>query len=106
MINAGELDKRITIQMQSITRATDGAETITYTDLATVWAAYLNKSGREFYSAQKINSEVTALFKIRWRTGLSNKFRIKYGAAYFNILHIDDTKQREGEMLLLCKEVT
>ena len=103
MINAGELNKRITLQAPTVTRGGDGAEIIVYADIATVWASYLVQGGREFYSAQKINAETTAVFKIRYRANLDTRYRVYYNKRYFYILFIDDSIP--GELKLACKEV-
>lgn len=105
MIDAGKLDKRITLQKKTIARASDGSETITYTDVATVWAEYVVKTGREFYAAQKINAEVTALFRLRYRSNMDTRYRVDYKGRYFDILYIDDTLRLQNEMMFACKEV-
>ena len=103
MINAGELDKRITLQAPTVTRGSDGSEIIVYTDIATVWASYLVQGGKEFYYAQKINAETTAVFKIRHRANLNTRYRIYYNKRYFYVLSIDDSVS--DELKLACKEV-
>lgn len=104
MINAGDLTERITLQRLIVARGSDGSETTTPTDFITVWAQYITTGGREFYAAQKVNTEVAALFKIRYRSGMDTRWRIKWGNRYFNILFLNDNR-REGEILIACKEV-
>lgn len=105
MINAGDLTRRITIQSKTVTQDTDGAEIVVYSTLATVWAQVITNSGREFYAAQKINAETTAVFRIRYRTGIETTSRVQYGNRYFDILHINDVDERHEEITLLCREV-
>ena len=105
MINAGELDQQITLQPLTVTRGADGSVTKDYSQSnVTVWAQYIAQSGREFYAAQKQNAEVQAAFKIRYRTSIDTKWRVKYGNRYFEILFINDTSKRQGELMLACKE--
>lgn len=105
MINAGDLDKRVIIQYPALSRDSYGAETQTWTDLVTVWAGIITDSGREFFAAQKINSEVTAVIKIRYRADIKTTMRIKYGNRFFDILFVNDVNQGHEELQLLCKEI-
>jgi len=105
MINARELNRQITFQTESGTADTYGATGGTWTDTSTVWAGVITTGGREFYAAQKLNAETTAVFKIRYKAGLLPTMRIKYGTRYFNILNINDVDEGRREMLITCKEV-
>jgi SPP1 family predicted phage head-tail adaptor len=105
MINAGDLNERITLQKPTITRGTDGSETITYATEKTIRAERMKRSGKEFYAAQKVNAEVTELFKTWYRSGMDNRWRVVYGNRTLEIVDIDDLGKRDGEMILRCKEV-
>lgn len=105
MINAGELDKRITLQAETGAQDSYGTPGGTWADLATVWAGIITTGGREFYAAQKVNAETAAVFKIRYRSGINPTIRIQYGRRYFNILSIADPEERHEELLISCKEV-
>lgn len=105
MINTGELNRQITFQTESGPQDSYGAAGGTWSDTAIVWAGVITTGGREFYAAQKLNSETTAVFKIRYRTGLVPTMQIKYGTRYFNILNINDVDEGHREMLITCKEV-
>lgn len=100
MINPGELNKKIKIQKQTGTRPEDPWE-----DVATVWAAIVTTGGREFYAAQKINSETTALFKIRYKIGIDTTMRIVYGSREFSMLHINNVNEKNVELQISCVEV-
>lgn len=104
-MEAGKLNKRITIQANALTRDTNGAEVDSWTTVATVWAAITTDAGREFYAAQKINAETTAVMRIRYRAGLNPRMRVLYAGKYFNILHINNVNEANKEILLLCREV-
>lgn len=105
MINAGDLDRRITLQKPVVTRGSDGAENLAYSSVVTVWANYMAEGGKEVYLAKRTNAEVRALFQIRYRSGITPKWRVKFGNRYFEILFINDTNARQGELVLACKEL-
>jgi SPP1 family predicted phage head-tail adaptor len=110
MINAGGLNKRITIQAKTGAKDSFGQTISSYADVATVWAEIntgqgRSTGGREFYAAQKLHAETEALFKIRYRTRINQAMRIKYGNRYFEIIHIADPKEKHEELLISAKEV-
>ena len=104
-MEAGDLNRRIIIETPTITRDTYGAEILTWSTLTAVWASKQHKASREFYVAQKINSEITDLFVIRFRTGLTTKMRVNFDAKYYDILGADDPDGRRVKIQLLCKVV-
>ena len=104
MINAGELNKQITLQVPTVARDDFNQPIITWADSATVWAGIITTGSREYYAAQKLYAETSAVFKIRYRSNMSTKMRIKYGNRYFAILGIADPEEQHIELLLSCKE--
>ena len=105
MIHAGALNKKITIQYQAKARDSFGAEVITWTDAATVWAKITPLRGKEFFAAQQINAESTIKISIRYRSNINTTMRLKYGSRYFYILEMHNVDERSEELLFYCKEV-
>lgn len=105
MISAGELNKQIILQVKTGAQDAYGEPAGTLVDLATVWASIITTGGREFYAAQKLNAETTAVFKIRYRRGIRQDMKIKYGRRIFEIISIADPEEKHEELLLSCKEV-
>jgi SPP1 family predicted phage head-tail adaptor len=105
VISAGNLTERITLQKPTSARGGDGSETLTYAAETTVWAELIKITGREFYAAQKMNAEVTKVFRIRYRSGMDTRWRVEYGNWTMELTFIDDSGRRDGEMILHCKEV-
>lgn len=105
MINAGQLDKRMILQAPTIARADDGAETITWTTLATIWAGIRTLRGREYWQAQQVNSDVTHEVLIRYRARLSPRFRLIFEGRTLEILSIQNADEGRTDLILLCKEV-
>lgn len=103
MINAGELTERITLQAETKTYNGYNEPIIVYSDVVTVWAQVIMSGGREFYAAQKLNAETSAVFRIRRRSGMNTRMRIKWGNRYFDILSIAEPDK--SELLISGKEV-
>lgn len=53
--------------------------------VATVWAAYRDLSGREFFAARQVQAELTGEFKIRYRKDIKPHYKIKWGERIFEI---------------------
>jgi len=104
-MDSRKLDQRIILQQASYTRGADGSSIATYSTLATVWANKAHKSSREFWAAQKINSEVTDLFVIRYRKLMNTTMRIVHDGKTYNIIGTDDPDGRRREFHLLAQEV-
>jgi len=104
--NAGQLNVKITLQGQSGGQDSYGqVNPKVWSDLATIFAQIVQKKSREFYLAQKVYAETTAVFKIHYMNGISVLHRIKYGSRNFEILGIDNPDQRNIALLLIAKEV-
>ncbi len=101
----GELRQRITLQQKTVTRDSYGAEVISWTDVATVYAFVQPLQGREFFESQRINAEITAKITIRFRAGIRPFDRIKYGDRLFDIQSVINPDERRRELQLMVKEV-
>lgn len=104
-MNPGNLNKRITLQQQTEEQDASGQLLDNWADIATVWAAIEPLSGREFFAAQQVNSEVTTKIRIRYRDGIKAYMRIKYGERIFDIQSVIDPKEQHKELVLMCREV-
>lgn len=107
MIDPGQLNTKIKIQSKTITQEDNGAEIETWSDLITTWAKKVTKGSKEFYAAQKINSETTELFVIRYRsTQVLSDMRLVEGGRIFEIIGPPDNDGNKNMWLLIsCKEV-
>lgn len=106
-LDAGSLNKRVTIQSQSRADDTGGGATLTYSDVSTVWASISPGSGREFANAQQIVPELTHVVRMRYRT-LTSKHRLKYtgsgGTRYFTIQSVLCPDERHEQLVVYCTE--
>jgi len=105
-MNAGELDTQITIQHKTVAYDTYNQPQESWVDLIVLWAAVITTGGREFYAAQKLNAETTAVFKLRYISGIKPTMRIKYGNKIYQILPpINDVENKHIELQIAAKEV-
>lgn len=102
----GRLRHRVVVQ-----RATDaidqyGDQTKSWANLATVWAAVEPLNGRELFTAQQTQSQVSTRITIRPIVGqtITSKDRIKFGSRYFDIQSVINVEERNIELQLLCVE--
>lgn len=103
---SGKLRNFITIQQNTITYDSYNDPVETPSTVTTAWAAIITTGGREFYAAQKLYAETSAVFEIRHTAAITVKMRILYGTRIFQILGINDVDERHTTMLISTKEVT
>ena len=101
MIQSGKLDQRVTIQQKSATRAANGEEFITWSDVATVWAAVLPIRGREFFAAAQMQDSVDYRVNIRYRTGVVREMRLLWRSSPLDIVSVIENGRKEG-LELMC----
>lgn len=105
-ITSEQMNIRIILQTNTPTRGADGAVLPSWADTYTVRAGRLRKDSREFYEAQKNNSEITDIFMIRHRTGITEQMRVKFGSTYYDIIaEPDNLGDRNRQLALVCKAV-
>jgi SPP1 family predicted phage head-tail adaptor len=105
MLSAGRLRHRVTLQSKSASRDTYGGETITWADLATVWADCSPLSGREYLAARAEVAETLIKIRIRWRADVSTTTRAVWEGRAYDIEAALDTGGRHEELVLMCKAV-
>lgn len=104
MLQAGKLDKRITLQAPAITRGASGGVGKAWTEIAQVWAAVRNMSGNEraASSAGGQVAEARTEFTIRYRSGVTAQARVLYAGAVYNIRHVNNFMERGESLILTC----
>ena len=82
----GDLDKRITFQ--ATTKVSDGMGgfTVTWTDIATVWAKKTTHRSDEAMQAMAVTGTALHNYRIRYRKDINGSWRIKEGNRYMNII--------------------
>lgn len=92
-MDAGELDRRITLQR--LTETDDGYGTVadSWADLATVWAKLMPVLGAEKLAAQEVGGTARRKFKIRRSsavTDLTAKDRVVYSGVNHDIWDVSE----------------
>lgn len=104
-MRAGDLRHEVYLQAPSKSFDSEGAEVITWTTIATVWAAVVPLTGREYYEAKALNAELTHKVTIRYRRNVQTTWRVLYGSRALGIVSVADVEERHEQLELLCKEV-
>lgn len=99
----GRLNRRITIEAKSVTRDSYGGEAITWTPVATVWAAVLPIRGREYVAIREAGAELTTRFVIHYRAGITPAMRIAYGGGYYDIVEVIDSEDGHRFLELMAR---
>ena len=82
-MDPGKLNKRITFQLQDL-----DLEDEDWKDIATTWASINPISGKEYYSAETINSDLTHKIRLRYRRGITPDMRVLYNGRIFYIISV------------------
>lgn len=104
-INPGELRHRITIQKLNNSQNEYGEISKLWEDILNVRAGIYPISGKEFFAAETVNSEITHKVKIRYIEGIMPNMRIKFNNRIFSIESVINFQERNIELQLLCKEL-
>jgi SPP1 family predicted phage head-tail adaptor len=103
-MQAGKLNRRITIQQQATTQDEYGQPVETWTTFAEVWAEIRDMTGKEYFAAQATQNAVQTKITIRYRAGIVPAMRVVHGADVYNIEAV--LGQDKISLLLMCSRVT
>lgn len=100
-LDAGRMDRRITLRNATVAINAKGEAIETYSDLATVWAEVRDPTGREVFASEQRAAQIDRVFVIRWRTGVTNLTRIVYddgalGSQTYDVVEVAEIGRREG----------
>lgn len=98
------LNHRITFQRLTTIQGEYGPEE-GWENLNTVWADIKPITGKTFFSAMQINSEITHQVFIRYTKGISPSMRILYQGRLFEILYVMNYDEGNETIQMLCKEL-
>ena len=99
---AGQLDRRITIQTFSETTDNFGQEVKSFSTLASVWANVVEKVGREGEDGEMIAATKKVEFIIRYRTDVDEEMRIVYNNNTYKIQAIQYADARKAFLKIVC----
>ena len=99
-MDPGKLNKRITFQLQDL-----DLEDEDWKDIATTWASINPISGKEYYSAETINSDLTHKIRLRYRKGITPDMRVIYNDRIFYIISVINEYEKNTMLQLMCREL-
>lgn len=99
-MNPGDLRHRITFQLQDLTQ-----EEEVWNDVCTCWANIRPISGREYFQAETINSDLTHRIRLRYRSDIRPEMRIKYKERIFYIQSVINDYEKNVSLQLMCREL-
>ncbi len=94
------LNRRITIQEATTGQDAIGQPVNTWSDVATVWAAINDLSGREYLAADAAQNAVTTKITIRHLDGLAPAMRVIAGEDEYDVEAVLGTDRRT--LMLMC----
>lgn len=97
MIQAGDLDRRVTIERASTTTDEYGNSAETWNALATVWAKVDHISDGEKWKAAEVGAHVDTRFLIRWGFSVTPLDRVVYESRAYSIKGVKEIGRREGQ---------
>jgi len=98
-MQAGKLDRRITLRRASTRTDEFGAAIETWSDIGTVWAGVVQVSNQEQFAAQQVGAEAVLRFQVRFSTRvreLSPRDRLVYAGREYNITGVAMIGRNEG----------
>jgi SPP1 family predicted phage head-tail adaptor len=99
-MQAGKLNRRVTIEQKSTVQDAYGQPVETWTEVATVWADIRDQTGKEYFAAQATQNPVQTKITIRYRAGILPAMRVVHGSGTYNIEAV--LGQDKISLLLMC----
>lgn len=99
-MNPGELRHKIKIQIQDLEQ-----ENEVWNDVFSCWANVNPISGREYYQAETVNSDLTHRIRLRYRKGITPDMRILYKDRIFYIVSVINEYEKNYALQLMCREL-
>jgi SPP1 family predicted phage head-tail adaptor len=104
-MQAGKLDRFITIEQKSVVKDTFGAEVVTWTPVINTWAEVRPISGREFLQAKQVQEEVTVQVRLRYTPGIKPAMRVTVQGHIYDIVYVQESNLAGVELVLMCREL-
>ena len=104
-MSAGKLKHYVTIQQLSGTKGTAWNTTDTWEDLKAVWADIIPMRGKEFFQAEKVNTNVTHKIVVRYTSSITPKMRITWKGRIFKIIEVINKDEEMEYLEIMAYEV-
>ena len=104
-MQAGELRHKITIISVAKTTDSEGIAQETTETVRTCYAAIEHRNPSEKWAHGKIEPDVTDLFTVRYSSDVTREMRIVYSSKTYEILGVEDIRERHEFLLIQAKVV-
>lgn len=104
-MRAGKLRERIAIERRSKSENDYGENKKQWLTVAETWGSVEPISGREFFSALQVQSDVTTRITCRYESALATvtpRDRIRHGSVIYDIKSVIDVDMRHRELQFMC----
>jgi len=100
-------EKRHYITIQTKTKVADGEGgfTDTWTDSDSIWAAVYPMKAVQRFEYKSIDVDATHVIKVDGLVPISELNRVKFGGRYFEILTVENLKEQDFQLYIVCKEI-
>lgn len=105
-MRAGRLDRRIIIEQNTPTLNSHGDEVDSWATLATVWAEFVPLRGAEKFQSEQTLAQADYRFRIRHRTDVTPKERIKLNGDIYDITAVLEIRRKQGTEILAKRNVS
>lgn len=98
-LQAGKLDRRITIMAPVVGHSDSGAEIVTWSELATTWAQKIERSGNERFADRQLVGSSLCTFRFRWNSTnkqVTTEHQIIFDGRTHDILDVREIERRAG----------
>jgi SPP1 family predicted phage head-tail adaptor len=103
-MNVGALRRRVRLLEKTTVSDGYGGRTETWVTLRDVWAARRPLRGRELIQALAVESDVSALFTVRYASDITAALRLRDGTTDYEVVSAT-ADERNWQMELLCRVV-
>ncbi len=102
-MRAGKLRHTVVIERSTFGQDDAGEPILIWDAIEVVAASVEPLTGREYYAAQSLQSEVTTKIRMRYLPGILPSDRITHGTMAYDVLEVIDPEMRNIELVLMCK---
>lgn len=103
--NPGELRTPITLQRRAIVTGAGGFQAPSWVNIGSVFCKWENAHGSEVWSADSAGAEQPATLLIRYNRDLDTTCAVLKGSERFEIISIDDIRERHEYMELKIRRM-
>jgi SPP1 family predicted phage head-tail adaptor len=101
----GALRRRLTLEAPQRVGDEAACAAITWSTVATLWAAVMPREGREIVDADGLAGRVSHKIEIRWRSDVTAAMRLRDGAVLYAIHAVRDGDDHRRRLVCLVEEL-